>query len=70
MKISEVNKTNRQALRESLEQSNDTGFAVNDLMKIYDSYKTGQWDCVDIDDEIARIDAMIAEEDANLPHVE
>jgi len=59
MKITEVSKTNRQALRESLEQSNDTGFSVDDLMTIYDLHKNGDWDCVDADDEIARLDAMI-----------
>lgn len=55
MKITEVTKTRRQALQETLEQQNDTGFSTNDLMQIYDTHVNGNWDCVDADDEIARL---------------
>lgn len=65
MKITELTKTRRQELKESLEQTNDSGFATKDLMQIYDTHVKGNWDCVDFDEEMARLDAMIAEDHAS-----
>lgn len=58
MKITEVAKTHRQALQESLEQNNDTGFATKDLMQIYDMHVNGDWEETTFEEELARLNAL------------
>jgi len=44
MKITEVTKTNRQALYEELDATNDTGYATETLVNIVETHRADQWE--------------------------
>ena len=43
MKINEVTITNKQALTEAIDATNDTGFLTEDLVKIVEAEEHGAW---------------------------
>lgn len=43
MKITEVTKTAKQALHESIDQDNSTGFLTEDLVRIVEQDQSGEW---------------------------
>lgn len=43
MKITEVTKTNKQALTEAIDVENGTGFLTEDLVNIVEAHETGAW---------------------------
>lgn len=43
MKITELTQPTGQALFEALDQDNDTGFATEDLVRIVEQARSGQW---------------------------
>lgn len=43
MKIAEVQQTKEQALFESIDRENDTGFRTEDLVRIVQEHQSAQW---------------------------
>jgi hypothetical protein len=61
MKITEVTTSTLTALRESLEQENNTGFLTEDLISIAKQHLSGQWSTPVTLEESLAIDKLIVE---------
>jgi hypothetical protein len=61
MKITEVTTSTLTALRESLEQENNTGFLTEDLISIAKQHLSGQWSNPVTLEESLAIDKLIVE---------
>ena len=61
MKITEVTTSTLTALRESLEQENNTGFLTEDLISIAKQHLLGQWSNPVTLEESLAIDKLIVE---------
>lgn len=58
MKINEVLQSPTEKLMERFNSDNDTGFATEDLVKMYRTDRANAWEEVDVDDLIADLDAL------------
>jgi hypothetical protein len=62
MKINEITQVNLQALKESLEQSNNTGVSTDNLMAIAEQHVKGTWSkALSLEESLAEDQRILAE---------
>lgn len=62
MKINEVTQPSDKALFESFDKDNDTGFATEDLVKIFRTHEANNWEETTFEDELEHL-TMLEEMD-------
>lgn len=64
MKVNEVKQMSDAKLFETIDRDNTTGFLTEDLVKIYRTHTSESWDEASFDDELARLELLDEEDNA------